>query len=130
MGLSMTLRIGIDIQDLERFRRAVRRYGRRFLKHILTENEISYCMRFRDPIPHLAARFSGKEALIKALGDVGDWAPSWRSMEIVSSDGKPVFKFDAKTRNMLERLGIEEVEVSLSHSGGYVVAVAIIRKVN
>jgi len=27
--------------------------------------------RKRDPLPHLAARFSGKEVLIKALGDVG-----------------------------------------------------------
>jgi len=50
-------------------------------------------------------------------------------MEIVSSDGKPIFKFDAKTRNMLERFGVKEVKVSLSHSGGYVVAVAIIRKI-
>ena len=126
----MTLRIGVDIQDLERFRRAVQRHGRRFLKHILTENEINYCMRFKDPIPHLAARFSGKEALIKALGSLGYEAPSWRSMEIVLINGRPVFKFDVNMQKMFKRFGIEEVEVSLSHSGRYAVAVAIIHKVD
>ncbi|MCD6535964.1 MAG: holo-ACP synthase [Thaumarchaeota archaeon] len=126
----MTLRIGVDIQDLERFRRAVQRHGRRFLKHILTEDEINYCMRFKDPIPHLAARFSGKEALIKALGDLEYEALSWRSVEIVSINGRPVFKFDVNTQQMFKRFGIKEVEVSLSHSGRYAVAVAIIHKVD
>jgi len=126
----MTLRIGVDIQDLERFRGAVQKYGKRFLKHILTEDEINYCMRFKDPIPHLAARFSGKEALIKALGDLEYEALSWRSMEIVSINGRPVFKFDVNTQEMFKKFGIKEVEVSLSHSGRYAVAVAIIHKVD
>ena len=126
----MDLGIGIDILDLEKFRKAVQKHGRRFLKHILTQNEIDYCMKFKDPIPHLAARFSGKEAFIKALRDAGDWSPSWRGIEIISTNGRPMLKFDVKTRDMLERLGVKGVDVSLSHSGRYVVAVAVIRKVD
>jgi len=57
-------------------------------------------------------------------------ALSWRSMEIVSINGRPVFKFDVGTQEMFKRFGIKEEEVSLSHSGRYAVAVAIIHKVD
>jgi len=60
----------IDLQDLKKFRCAVNRSGNRFLKRLFTEREINYCYRFKDPIPHLAARFSAKEAFAKALKPV------------------------------------------------------------
>ena len=125
----MKLLIGIDLQDLKKFRRAVNRSGDRFLKRIFTEREISYCYRFKDPIPHLAARFSAKEAFAKALKPVLEGRVfEWREIEVVSRDGKPVFNFSKRVMDALEKLGISDVELSLSHSGDHAVAVVLVSK--
>jgi len=63
--------IGTDIVEIKRVRDAVERWGKRFLKKIFTENEISYCYKKKDPFLHLAVRFAEKEALIKAIGARG-----------------------------------------------------------
>ena len=34
------------------------RYGDRFLRRVFTDQEIAYCMRRRNPAPHLAGRFA------------------------------------------------------------------------
>ena len=60
--------IGVDIVEIERFRRAVERRGRRFLEKIFTEEEMEYCFSMKDPYPHLAGRFCVKEAVLKSLG--------------------------------------------------------------
>ena len=61
---------GIDIIEIQRISSAVNSWGTRFLKRIYTEREIEYC---RGRAPELAARFAGKEAVMKALttGHVG-----------------------------------------------------------
>ncbi len=125
----MRFLIGIDLQDLRKFRRIVDRSGDRFLKRIFTEREIGYCYSFKDPTPHLAARFSAKEAFAKALKPLlGKKVFEWHEIEVVSRDGEPVFNFSERVRNTLEKLGIDEVELSLSHSGDYAVAVVLLSK--
>lgn len=56
---------GIDLEDLRRWRRPLG-----LLKQparIFSAEEIEWCQKQRDPIPHFAARWCAREAVIKAL---------------------------------------------------------------
>ncbi len=65
--------VGVDIEDIKRFRRfPVARYES-FYQKLFTKQELTYCLRHKDPYPHLAVRFSAKEATCKALGAVIDF---------------------------------------------------------
>lgn len=57
--------IGIDIEDVQRFRKHLNHKA--FLKRVFTHHEMTYCQRFRNPLPHLAVRFAAKEAYFKAI---------------------------------------------------------------
>ena len=118
--------IGIDIQDIRRFRLAVERSRERFLKRIFTEEELRYCFKMRDPIPHLAARFSAKEAFIKALGLKDRF--SWKEIEILLDEGGPKFKLSERVRDELEKRGFSSASLSISHSGDYAIAAVILER--
>ena len=60
--------IGIDIEDIARFRVLLKQKGASALKRLFTEAERAYCFSFRDPAPHFAGFFAAKEAASKALG--------------------------------------------------------------
>ena len=51
----MILGIGVDIIEVSRIRDAYARLGDRFLRRILLDSEIAYCLAHSDPAPHLAA---------------------------------------------------------------------------
>src|SRR5437016_2063645 len=57
--------IGVDLALIPRLREVVERWDERFLRRVFTDEEIAYCRRRRDPIPHFAARFAAKEATLK-----------------------------------------------------------------
>jgi len=59
--------IGIDIQDIEPFRKKTLENDGRFYERIFTVEEVEYCLAKADPAPHLAARFAAKEAVMKLL---------------------------------------------------------------
>ncbi len=67
-NLYQNLGIGVDIEDISRFRKFSFRKKPCFYKKIFTEEEIRYCLSKPDPAPHFAARFCAKEAFIKAQG--------------------------------------------------------------
>ena len=72
----------MDLTQIPRMRRAVLRWDERFLRRIFTDDELAYCRRRRDPIPHLAARFAAKEATLKALGTGLRMGVRWRELEV------------------------------------------------
>ena len=55
--------IGVDIEDIERFKGK----SEEFLHRVFTDLELEYCLKFSKPESHLAARFCAKEAVVKAL---------------------------------------------------------------
>lgn len=113
----MILGTGIDIIEVDRIEKAVQRWGDVFLNHILTASEIEYARKFRSPYRHYAGRFAAKEAIFKAMGNPN---LSWHDMTIINDPtGKPVCHYSNK--DFKNRLLI-----SISHSGGYVVASAIV----
>ena len=119
----MILGIGNDIVEIERVREAIETQGERFIEKLFTKREQDYCKKFSDPMPHYAARFSAKEAIVKALGTgFGDMA-AFHDIEIINDDkGKPeVFFSDA----LNSRFTNPEVLISISHCKNYVATVAV-----
>lgn len=115
--------IGVDIVDIRRIRKSYEKYGEKFLRRVLTKNEISYCKKKPDMIPSVAVRFAAKEALSKAIGCGISRGFSWESAEVVNDKhGKPSVKV------LDETLGVsgDAIKLSLSHDGDYAVAVVLI----
>ena len=115
--------IGVDIVDIRRIRESYEKYGEKFLRRVLTEDEISYCRRKKDMMPSVAARFAAREALSKAMGSGISGGFSWKSVEVANNKhGKPFIKVLDKN------LGIPDssIKLSLSHDGDYAVAVVLL----
>ena len=114
--------IGTDIIEIHRIQEAVERYGERFLGRIWTEGERnSYGHR----INSLAASFAAKEAVMKVLG-TGNRGVAWREIEVLNREsGKPYIILHGRAIDEAERLGITEIDVSMSHCHEYATAVAI-----
>ena len=111
--------VGVDIVEIERIQRVVDRWGQRFLCRIYTEAELDFC---RNRVPELAARFAGKEAVMKALG-TGRRGVSWRDIEILPNrHNAPIVFLHGRARSKARRLGIKELGISLSHSRDYAIA--------
>jgi holo-[acyl-carrier protein] synthase len=114
--------IGTDIIEIERIREAIDRWGERFLNRVYTRPELElYGKR-----PHsLAASFASKEAVMKVLG-TGAKGVAWREIEtLYQASGKPLIRLNGRAKIEAGRLGITEIDVSLSHSREYAVATAI-----
>ena len=113
---------GVDVVELSRFRQAMRRGGRAFIRRIFTEQEQAYAKaRRRTTLLHLAGRFAAKEAVLKALSQVHPtWRLSMKQVEIQNDHlGRPSIRLhDHRPRRT-------QVYVSLSHVKTVAVASAI-----
>jgi len=117
--------IGTDIIEIARIREAVNRWGESFLYRVYTDSEVR---QYRKSLSSLAARFAGKEAVIKALGTANKGI-SWREIEILSQpDGKPVVRLYGKAQHHASSLGLKELSISLSHSKEYAIAFVVAEK--
>ena len=111
--------IGIDIIEIARIKKAIARWGESFLHRVYTEPELK--LYYKKP-SSLAARFAGKEAVIKALGAQAKGI-SWKEIEILSDpDGKPSVHLYGKAHEQADALGLGGFAISLSHSKEYAIA--------
>jgi holo-[acyl-carrier protein] synthase len=114
--------IGTDIIEIERIRRSIERYGDRFLNRVFTKDELKIYGRHAHS---LAAGFASKEAVMKVLG-TGNRGVAWREIEtLFQLSGKPYIRLNGRAKKWAERLGLKEIDVSLSHCKEYATAVAI-----
>jgi len=116
-----TTELGIDIINIERIRKALKKHGRRFAKRVLTETEDAYV---RDRPENFAGRWAAKEAVSKVLG-LGVRGVGWKEIEIVRlPTGQPTVRLHDRARRRADQLGMERVAVSISHEREYAVAIA------
>lgn len=109
---------GLDIVEIARIKRALDRWGARFLERVYTEAEIELC---QNRAPELASRFAAKEAVAKALRD--NSGISWRDIEILSDQsGAPIVCLHGKAKAKAEEFGLKELVITLSHSQEYAIA--------
>jgi len=112
--------IGTDIIEIGRIRQTMARWGEKFLQRVYTAEERR---RYGHKLPSLAARFAGKEAVVKALGSSGI---CWRDIEILTAaSGLPLVNLYGKAREEADNLGLASLAISLSHSRKYAIAFAI-----
>jgi holo-[acyl-carrier protein] synthase len=114
--------IGIDIIEIARIERAIARWGEVFLHRIYTGAELELCRRKPSS---LAARFAGKEAVVKAIGTQTKGI-GWREIEILAEpSSKPLVHLYGKAQNQADSLGLDKLAISLSHSKEYAVAFVV-----
>ena len=117
---------GIDIVPVARIERLIRDSGDGFLRRWFTTAEIEYCNRKAVPSRHFAARFAAKEAVAKVLPGKWDGPLPWPSIEIVHADsGAPSVRLSGRVLELATRVGVRDIQVSLSHCDDFATAVAI-----
>jgi holo-[acyl-carrier protein] synthase len=116
-----TTELGIDIIKIERIAAALKRFGDRFPKRVLTDAEHRYV---RNRPQNFAGRWAAKEAVSKVLG-LGVRGVGWRDIEILRlPTGAPSVRLHGRAKSRAEQLGMGRIAVSISHEGDYAVAIA------
>lgn len=114
--------LGVDLADIDRVASLLERYPR-FADRCFTERERQYASRFSKPARRYAARFAGKEAVMKSLG-TGYRQIRWTDVEITGG-GKPTVNLSGTAQRRAEKLGVTEVLVTITHTDTSALVMAI-----
>jgi len=119
--------VGIDMIEIARIERMLKRYSDRFLGRVFTAAEIAYC---RGHSPELAARFAAKEAVSKALGVgmrmIARDGIDWKDVEVIGDlRGKPLVYLYGRAAERAGELGLTEWAISLSHTREHAIAFVV-----
>src|SRR5262245_4226558 len=88
-------------------------------RRLFTPGELAYCRGFKDPLPHLAARFAAKEATGKALGTGIAGGVGWTQIEVLQPGGRmPRLQLTGAALARFQAVGATRSHLSLSHDGG------------
>jgi len=109
--------IGVDIEEISRFKEKPFSENKNFYNKIFTKKEIEYCLQKANPYPHFTARLCAKEAVVKALDDEN---LDLKMIEVFKETNAPKIK--------IETYPNLNVQVSLSHTNNHAVASVIISK--
>ena len=118
------MRVGVDLIEIERIRRALERYPG-FRERCFTEAERAYCESRRNPAESYAGRFAGKEAVGKALGLGVARAFAWKDIEIAGRP-KPSVRLSGRVAAWAERVDAGPIDLSMTHSRELASAVAVV----
>ncbi len=116
------LRVGVDLIEIERIRRALERYAS-FTERCFTAAEREECLRRPNPPQSFAGRFAGKEAVGKALGCGVRF--TWKEIEIVGRP-KPSVRLSGRTARWAERVRAGEIDLSMTHSRELAAAICVV----
>lgn len=120
------LGIGTDIIECLRIAQMVERHGELFIERVYTPHEIGYCSSRKAATQHYAGRWAAKEAVLKAIGTGWVRGITWRDVEVRSDQGgKPSISLSGGAADAAQRLGIEEVQISISHCRTHAIAYAV-----
>lgn len=120
------IKIGTDICQIDRVKKAYKKLGKRLLNKILTKDEIKYVTsQKRNLIPGFAGRFAAKEAVLKVLG-TGLRGVYFKEIEISrENSGSPKVVLHKRALRIAKRKKLKTFEVSISHEKDFAIAVAI-----
>lgn len=115
--------MGVDLAEISRVRRLLAKDAERFRERCFTDHEWAYASRFKDPSQRLAARFAGKEAVMKSLG-VGWRHVPWKDIEITGG-GQPRVRLSGKAAHRAESIGVQKVLVTITHTDNQALVMAL-----
>ncbi|MDR1926237.1 MAG: holo-ACP synthase [Endomicrobium sp.] len=110
------MNIGIDIEEVKRFNKYIK--DKEYLRRIFSKEEIFYSLPKKNAAQHLAVRFAAKEAVWKAL--------IAKNKKLTVIDVSIQNDWDGKPQVYIKNKKYKKIDVSLSHTDKYVVAVAIV----
>lgn len=125
--------VGTDIIQVSRISAVLDRYGDRFAKRILGEDEwVKYITRREKNtergLRFLATRFAAKEAFSKAIGLGMRWPMSWRYVQTLNSqEGKPILVCAGELFLWMEEKKLS-AHVSITDEKEYAIAFVIVEK--
>ena len=120
---------GIDMAEVDRIRRTIERFGRRFIERVFTAGEIAYVERRGSAgrYQRYAARFAAKEAGMKAIGTGWRRGVRWRDFEVVNlPSGRPTLRFHGAAAQFAEQLAMRGVALSITHTATHAMASVIV----
>lgn len=104
--------MGVDVEDVGRFRQPP--------PGLFTDAEVAYCTAQGNPAEAFAGTWCAKEAVVKAVTDYAVVLP--RDIE-VTRDPRGAPRAEIRATSGRET-ALPQLHVSISHSGGFAVAVA------
>jgi holo-[acyl-carrier protein] synthase len=118
--------IGTDIIECLRIAQMIERHAEQFISRVYTEHEIQYCQSRKAATQHFAGRWAAKEAVLKAMGTGWRRGISWRDVEVRNeSGGRPVIVLRGGARDVVDKLGIAQMLISISHCRSHATAFAV-----
>ncbi len=113
----MQIKVGTDIVNIERIESSIGKFGNKFLERFLKKSEIEAVKSTES----IAGYWAAKEAVSKALGCGIGKELSFLDIEIKKSiSGAPFFQLSST------KYAIKSSSLSISHDGGFAIAVVAI----
>ena len=110
--------IGIDVSSIKKFKDKPFKQNETFYRKIFSDNEINYCLKFKNYYEKFAGKFALKEALIKSINK----KINFLEIETSHLNSKPTVKILNSKQNY-------RLLASLSHENNFAVAVIISEKI-
>ncbi len=118
-----TIRTGTDLAAVEDVIAGITAHGERYLARVFTPQERADA---GDDPERLAARFAGKEAVLKLLRpERSDAVPLTDVAVVLDAVGAPVVELTGRAAELAEAIGCTSIAVSLSHERGLAIATAV-----
>ncbi|KAL9127698.1 MAG: hypothetical protein Q9217_003471 [Psora testacea] len=116
-------KIGVDVESVD----AINMENETFIERNFTSAEQEYCKKAPDVRASFAGRWSAKEAVFKSLGVEGKGAGAGlKDIEVSNNaNGAPVVTLHGDAKLAANKVGIEGVDVSISHSDTQAIAIAV-----
>lgn len=122
---------GIDLVEVIRIKKIIRRQGKFFLQRVFSLEEQNYCCGKKREFEHFAARFAAKEAFLKAAQSFQKKQKAIPLPDISvrkSPSGQPFFDFSVKQLKQWNLPTNIKVSLSLAHEKEFAVATVLISK--
>jgi len=123
------LGIGIDIINIKRIEKSLKKNNGKLKKKIFSKKEINYCDKKKEnSFSYYAKRFAAKEAFSKALGTGIKKDINFKNIEILNNKiGKPTISLKGKTEAFLKKkIKNKNYSINLSISDDFPWAQAIV----
>ena len=118
--------IGVDIVDIRRVARSLKRWGDRFRDKILNIEEVRNGQPDAIAAAYLARQFAAKEAVSKALGTGMRAGVHFGDIKILrGKGGAPQVELTGGAAKRAVKLGADKIHISISDEADYAIAYAI-----
>jgi holo-[acyl-carrier protein] synthase len=124
----MIIGLGTDIIEVARIRKHIEA-GFGFREKVFTSKEIDYCEQKTNKAQNYAARFSAKEAFLKAVGTGMRQGLAFTDIEVVNDElGKPEMVLHGKAQELITKMGVTNLQISMTHLRDWVNAIVILER--